>query len=130
MDDENKITVFHILKNVGFFDNIHKKCLKLARMRDALHDLPKAIYKIQNPPLPTFENVGDSSYLQAGGVKILIPSNIIDIYTRLEILLGLKLSGHTDTLTEAGNLKDDLYERGEIQNEQQYRNAFNKFHTL
>ena len=33
--------------------------------------------------------------------KIIIPSNIIDIYTRLEILLGLKLSSHSDTLTEA-----------------------------
>ena len=59
--------------------------------------------------------------------KIIIPSNIIDIYTRLEILLGLKLSGHTDTLTEASNLIDEFYKRGEIQNKQQYRNALNKF---
>ena len=40
--------------------------------------------------------------------KIFIPPNIIDIYTRLEILLGLKLSGHTDILTEANNLIDEL----------------------
>ena len=59
--------------------------------------------------------------------KTIIPSNIIDIYTRLEILLGLKMSGHSDTLTEASNLIDELYKRGEIQNKQQYRNAFNKF---
>ena len=59
--------------------------------------------------------------------KIIIPSNIIDIYTRIEVLLGLKLSGHTDTLTEASNLIDELYKRGEIQNKQQYRNAINKF---
>ena len=59
--------------------------------------------------------------------KIVIPSNIIDIYTRLEVLLGLKLSGHTDTLTEASNLIDELYKRGEIQKKQQYRNALNKF---
>ena len=64
--------------------------------------------------------------LQGEGVKIIIPSNIIDIYTRLEILLGLKLSGHTDTITEASNLIDELYKRGEIQNKQQYRNALNK----
>ena len=38
-----------------------------------------------------------------GMEKIIIPTNIIDIYTRLEILLGLKLSGHIDTLTEANN---------------------------
>ena len=65
--------------------------------------------------------------LQGEGVKIIIPSNIIDIYTRLEVLLGLKLSGHTDTLTEASNLIDELYKRGEIQTKQQYRNALNKF---
>ena len=62
-------------------------------------------------------------------VEIIIPYNIIDIYIRLEILLGLKLSGHTDTLTEASNLFDEIYKRGEIQNEQQYRNALNKFCT-
>ena len=68
--------------------------------------------------------------LEGQGIeKIIIPSNIIDIYTRLEILLGLKLSGHTDTLTEASNLIDELYKLGEIQNNHQYRNALNKFQT-
>ena len=57
-------------------------------------------------------------------------TNIIDIYTRLEIPLGLKLSGHTDTLTEASNLIDELYKRGEMQNKQQYRNALDKFSNL
>ena len=61
--------------------------------------------------------------------KIIIPSNIIDIYTRLEVLLGSNLSGHTDTLTEASNLIDQLYKLGEKQNEQQYRNALDKFLT-
>ena len=61
--------------------------------------------------------------------KIIIPPNIIDIYTKLEILLGLKLSGHNDTLPEEINLVDELYTRGEIQNEQQYRSAFNKLTT-
>ena len=76
----------------------------------------------------TFENISDgSSDLEGQGMKIIIPSNIIDIYTRLEVLLGLKLSGHTDTLTEVSNLIDELYKRVEIQNKQQYRNALNKF---
>ena len=97
-------------------------------MKDALYDLPKAIDKIRNPPLPSIENVSDSD-LEGRGLKILIPSNIFDIYNRHEVLLGLKLSGHTDTLTEASNLIDDLYKRGEIQNKQQYRNALNKFST-
>ena len=74
------------------------------------------------------KNILIPNNLQGRGIeKIIIPSNIIDIYTRLEVLLGLKLSGHTDTLTEASNLIDELYKRGEIQNKQQYRNAFNKF---
>ena len=90
-------------------------------MRYALYNLPKAIAKIRNPILPAIENVFDD--LHGEGVKFIIPSNVIDIYTRLEILLGLKLSGHTDTLTEASNLIDELYKRGEIQNEQKFQNA-------
>ena len=62
-------------------------------------------------------------------VKIIIPSNVIDIYTRLEILLGMKISGHTETLTEASAIIDELIKRGEIQNGQQNRNGFNKFQT-
>ena len=90
-----------------------------------LKKLPKLVNDIQNR---TFEEItDDSDDLQGEGFKIIIPSNIIDIYTRLEVLLGLKLSGHTDTLTEASNLIDELYKRGEIQNKQQYRNALNKF---
>ena len=65
--------------------------------------------------------------LKGQGVQIIIPSNVIDIYTRLEILLGTKLCGHSNTLTEASNLIDVLYKGGENQNEQQYRNAPNKF---
>ena len=76
------------------------------------------------------EKKSDDFDLQGQGLeKIVIPSNIIDIYTRLEILIGLKLSGHTDTLTEASNSIDELYKRGGIQNENQYRNAPNKFHS-
>ena len=90
--------------------------------------LPKLVEKIQNR---TFEEITHDSDndLQGQGVKIIIPSNIIDIYTIPEILLGLKLSGHSDTLTEASNFIDELYKRGEIQNKQQYRNALNKFTT-
>ena len=59
--------------------------------------------------------------------RIIIPSNIIDIYTRLEVLPGLKLSGHTNTLTEANNLIDALYKIGEIQNKQKYRMLLTSF---
>ena len=55
-----------------------------------LKKLPKLVNDIQNR---TFEEItDDSDDLQGEGFKIIIPSNIIDIYTRLEILLGLKLS--------------------------------------
>ena len=76
----------------------------------------------------TFEEITlDSDDLQGEGVKIIIPSLIIAIYSRLEVLLGLKLSGHTETLTEANNLIDELDKIDEIQNEQKYRNALDKF---
>ena len=77
-----------------------------------------------------FENRVKKSFLEDQRIeKVILPSNGIDIYTRLEILLGLNLSGHTDTLTEASNLVDQLYKKGEIQNEQQYGNALDKFST-
>ena len=75
------------------------------------------------------ENTDSSDNLEGQWLKIINPSDIFDIYTRLEILLGLKLSGHSDTLTEANNLFDELYKRGEVQNEQQYRNAIEKINT-
>ena len=83
----------------------HTKGLNSAGRRDALYNLPEETAKIRNPPLPAIEN--ESHNLQGEGVKIVIPSIKIDIYTRLEILLGLKTSRHTDTLTEASNLIDE-----------------------
>ena len=56
-----------------------------------------------------FKKRVDKSDLEGQRVEIIIPTNMIDIYTRLEILHGLKLSGHCDTLTEASNLIDELY---------------------
>ena len=61
--------------------------------------------------------------------KLFLRSNINDIYSRLEILLGLKLSGCSNTLTEASNSTDEIYKRGEIQSKHQYRNAFDMFST-
>ena len=50
--------------------------------------LPKIVDEYQNK---TFDEItDDSDDLQGEGVKIFIPSNIIHIYTRIEILLGLK----------------------------------------
>ena len=41
MDNEDKSTVYDILKNAGFYSMKHTKGLNSARMRDALHNLPK-----------------------------------------------------------------------------------------
>ena len=65
----------------------HTKGLTSARMKYVLYNQPNEIDKIRNPPLPEIENESDN--LQGEGVKIIIQSNIIDIYTRLEVLLGL-----------------------------------------
>ena len=89
--------------------------------------LPKLVDEIQNE---TFDKItDDSDDLQGEGIKIIIPPDKIDIYTRLEVLLGLKLDGHNNTLTAASNLIDELYKRGDRQIEQQYRNAPDKFST-
>ena len=118
MHDEDKLIVNKTVSNVGFSGKTPEKSLKSTRMKDAFYNLPKAIAKIRNPPLPPVEIIEDASdNLQGEAVKIFNPSNIIDIYTRIEILLGLSLSGHTDTLTEASSLLDEQYNRGEIQNE-------------
>ena len=123
MRDENDfLMMYNIIRDLGY-DGIGDRDSK--RKTFFLKKLPKLVEEIQNR---TYEEINvDSDDLQGEGVKIIIPSNIIDIYTKLEVLLGLKLSGHTDTLTEASNLIDELYKRGEIKNKHQYQNAINKF---
>ena len=110
LDKTENITYKKILKTLNY-NNYKPKCGEIISSR---YKNTKDILKPIN--------------IQGRGIeKLNIPSNKIDIYTRLEVLLGLKLSGHTDTLTEASNLIDVLYKPAEIQNKQQYRNALNKF---
>ena len=116
MDDENVLIFYKILNSLNYDPSQDSNS---KRTKSIKNDLKKRVHKINNPLLT----------LQGEGVKTIIPSNIIGIYTRLEVLLGLKLSGHTDTLTEASNLIDELYKLGEIQNKRQYRNALDKFLT-
>ena len=82
MDYEDKSIVYDILKITGFYSMKHTKGLKSIRMRDASYNLPIEIAKVQNPPLPPYENEADN--LEGEGVKFIIPSNIIDIYTDLK----------------------------------------------
>ena len=46
MDDDDKLTIFNILNNVGFHSTNHRTGLKSARMKYAFYYLPKAIAKI------------------------------------------------------------------------------------
>ena len=117
MKSENDILMMNnILRDIKYTGVGDKK----SNRKTFFTELPKNVNEIQNR---TFDEID----LEGQGLKIINPSNIIDIYTRLEVLLGLKLSGHIDTLTEASNLIDELYNCGEIQNKQQYRNALDKF---
>ena len=133
LNDIDKMTVYQILKDVCFYVMKNTIGLKSARMQEAINFLPKAIDRILNPPLQPIQIIEDSNENESEnlqeGMKILFPSNITDIHIRFEILLGLNFSGHTDTFPEASNLIDELYKRGEIQNEQQYRNALDNLQT-
>ena len=111
------ISLMNISKNDSNYTGVGDKSSK--RKTIFTITLPKLVVEVQNK---IFEELSEGQ-----GLKIKIPSNIIDIYTSLEILLSLKLSGHINTLTEASKLTGDIYPRGEVQNEQQYRNALNKF---
>ena len=80
-NNEYKSKVFDILEKTH---NIERN---LARMKDALYELPKTIAKPRNPPLTiqpaeNEESEEKSDDLQGQGVKNIIPTNIIDIYTR------------------------------------------------
>ena len=97
-------------------------------VRFFIQKLPELVEDIQNKRFGDIIN--DSDNLEGEGIeKNIIPSNIIVLYTRLETLIGINISGHTNTLTEASNLIDQLYRIVEIQNEHQYRNALHKFST-
>ena len=111
MKDKNDILMLNNILGDVIYTGFNDRTLKQKIFSTTI--LPKLVDEIQNT---TFNEID----LQGQGVKIIIPSNIIDIYTRLEILLGLKLSGHNDTLTDSSALIDELYKRGEIQNKQQY----------
>ena len=120
MKDMEKVIFRDILQKTNYNNRKRQKGTMSGREIYIQNKLDDDVRKILNL---------DKQLKGKGVEKIIIPSNIIDIYTRLEFLLGLKLSGHTDTLTEASNLIDELYKRGEIQPNQQYRNAPNKFQT-
>ena len=119
--DKDKKNFRDISQKTGCYNRKPTKGRLTGRDRYIKYDLDNDVSRILNL---------DTKLKGRGIEKIIIPSNIIDNYTRLEVLLGLKISGHTDTLTEASILIDELYKRGEIQNKQQCRNALSKLSNI
>ena len=103
MNNENDILMMNnIINDLGYTGDGDRDS---KRKTFSTKILPKLVEQFQNI---TFDEItNDSDDLQGKGVKIIIPSNIIDIYSRLEVILGLNLSGHTNTLSEASNLIDE-----------------------
>ena len=106
------------------------------RQKYIKNKLDSRLGKILNPPIAAITSGESDEYeslesdLEGKGTKtIVVPSDFDEIWTTLQVLLGLKLAGHTDTLIEASQLLDALFKKGEIKTEQQYRNAIDKFTT-
>ena len=123
MRNENDILMMNnIIRDLGYTGFGDRDSRRKALFRITL---PKLVEESQNK---TFDEItDDSDDLQGQRLENIIPSKIIDIYVRREILIGSRLSGRSNILTEASNLIDGLYKRSENQNEQQYRKAPKKF---
>ena len=76
-------------KTIERLDYKHTKYSNSKRTKTNKKELEKRADKILNPPLPiqAVENEEGSDNLQGEGMKIIIPSNIIDMWTRLKVLL-------------------------------------------
>ena len=100
MTDEDKLIFRDILQKTGYYNRKPTEDRLTGRDRYIKIDRDNNVSRILNL---------DTELKGRGVEQFIIPSNKSDIYTRLEVLLGLKLSGHTDTLTEASNLIDEIY---------------------
>ena len=90
MKNENDILMMNnIIRDLGYTGDGDRESKRKTFFKIKPRKLDE---EIQNK---TFEEItDDSDDLQGEGIKIIKPSNIIDTYTRLEILLEKKLSGH------------------------------------
>ena len=105
MNDKENLVFRDNLQKTNIYDHIPTKGRMSGRDKYIKKDLDKDVRRILNL---------NTTLGGRGMEKIVIACNIIDIYTRLEISLGIRLSGHTDTLTEANNSVEILYKRGEM----------------
>ena len=116
--DTDNVNFLEVLKTTEFFIQRTKPGHLLARDKYNRDKLKDEAYGILNPSRETKDKSKD---LQTEGVKTIVSLVVIDIWTNLEVLLRLKVRGHTDTLTEASNLIDELIKRGEIPNENNFQ---------
>ena len=100
MTDKDKLSFGDILQKTGYYNRKPTKSRLTGCDRYIKYDFDNDVSRILNL---------DTKFKGRGIEKIITPSNIIDIYTRLGVMLGLELSSHTDTLSEASNLIDELY---------------------
>ena len=121
MSDKDKVIFRVILVKTGYYKYKPGKDRMPGRDRYIRHELDNEVRRILKL---------DKKLKGRGIEKTIILSNIIDIYTRLEILLGLKLSGPTDTLTEASNLIDELYKRGKYKRNDNIEKLLIKFQPM
>ena len=98
-NDTEKLVFRDILQKTEYYKCLPTKSCMSVCDRYNKNDLDKEVRRSSNL---------DTKHKGRGIEKNIIPSDIFDIYTRLENLLGLKLSGHTDALTEASFLIKEI----------------------
>ena len=131
MSDHDILTFSKILNDINYNPNEDNSS---TRQKYIKNQLKSRVQNILKTPIVAIASGESDEYeslesdLEGNGTKtIVVPSDSDEIWTRLQVLLGLKLAGHTDTLIEASQLLDALFKKGEIETEQQYRNAIDKF---
>ena len=131
MSDDDILTFSKILNDINYNPNEDNSSIRQKYIKNQLKSRVQNILKTPVAAIASGESDEYESLesdLEGNGTKTkVVPSDTDEIWTRLQVLLGLKLAGHTDTLIEASQLLDALLKRGEIETEQQYRNAIDKF---
>ena len=118
LTDKKHKTLF----STGYTGKNMKKDFDILMFTNIIDDIDNTVIGNKNSKRKTFSSIESpdkNAEIEAGievepedlegqGVKNVITSNIFDKWSRLEVLLGLELSGHSDTVTEAKNPKYDI----------------------
>ena len=122
LPNDDLLTFEHILKTVVCNNNKPRGGVtKLKRFENFKKIFPIGIGNIEAGIEDECEDLLDQ------GMKKINPSDIFEVWTGLETLLGLTLSENTDTLPDISNLTYDISKKDEKQNEKNYRIALENF---